>query len=707
MNTMSLNFDALGKKIGPFTKDYTWKDAVLYAIGVGAGFSDLQYCYEKNLKVIPSFGITTFYDFMPQVATTSNVNLAGVLHGEQEFIFHNPIPPEGTLTTEGAIKHYYDKGKDKGALIVAEFETSHSNGQKLFTSIVTVFARLDGGFDGENAPPKEVVFPDRDPDFVVEGKPSPDQPLIYRLSGDVFQLHVDQEFAEMAGFEKPIMHGLCTHGYACRSLIQTFAPGQPQKARRMDCRFKRPLYPGMPVTTVIWQTAEGQAVWKVINTETKEVVIDNGVFEFGEIPATKIRFDGRVAVITGAGAGLGRTYALELAQRGAKIVVNDLGGARDGSGDGSRGPADEVVDAIKALGGEAVANYDNVATAEGGQNIVKSALDTYGTVDILINNAGILRDKSFLKMEPENWAGVLDVHLNGAYNVSRPAFAVMKEKGYGRILMTTSAAGLYGNFGQTNYTAAKMGLVGLMNTLKLEGQKYNIKINTIAPVAASRLTEDILPPDFLGKLKPELVTPMALYLVSENCPVSGNIYNAGLGCFNRVAMVTGPGAVVADGENIPTPEQLVSQWENVTSLKGAKEYQNLNEQIGDLLAAFRQPAETSSGASAGFGCAAEVFDAMPAAFVADAAAGVDVVFQYIIAGEGGGDWHSVIKDDTCRVEAGTHAKPSCTLKMEGGDFLDMMNGKLPAMQAYTSGKLKIEGDIMKSQLIEKLFNWNR
>jgi len=646
---MALNFDALGKKIGPFTKDYTWKDAVLYAIGVGAGFSDLQYCYEKDLKVIPSFGITTFYDFMPQVATTSNVNLAGVLHGEQEFIFHNPIPPEGTLTTEGAIKHYYDKGKDKGALIVAEFETSHSNGQKLFTSIVTVFARLDGGFDGENAPPKEVVFPDRDPDFVVEGKPSPDQPLIYRLSGDVFQLHVDQEFAEMAGFEKPIMHGLCTHGYACRSLIQTFVPGQPQKARRMDCRFKRPLYPGMPVTTVIWQTAEGQAVWKVINTETKEVVIDNGVFEFGEIPATKIRFDGRVAVITGAGAGLGRTYALELAQRGAKIVVNDLGGARDGSGDGSRGPADE----------------------------------------------------------PENWAGVLDVHLNGAYNVSRPAFAVMKEKGYGRILMTTSAAGLYGNFGQTNYTAAKMGLVGLMNTLKLEGQKYNIKINTIAPVAASRLTEDILPPDFLGKLKPELVTPMALYLVSENCPVSGNIYNAGLGCFNRVAMVTGPGAVVADGENIPTPEQLVSQWENVTSLKGAKEYQNLNEQIGDLLAAFRQPAETSSGASAGFGCAAEVFDAMPAAFVADAAAGVDVVFQYIIAGEGGGDWHSVIKDDTCRVEAGTHAKPSCTLKMEGGDFLDMMNGKLPAMQAYTSGKLKIEGDIMKSQLIEKLFNWNR
>ena len=704
---MALNPDAVGKKIGPFTKDYTWKDAVLYALGVGAGFSDLEYCYEKDLKVIPSFGITTIYDFMAEVATTSNVNLAGILHGEQELIFHNPIPPEGAMITEGAIKHYYDKGKDKGALIVGEFETSHSNGQKLFTSIVTVFARLDGGFGGENAPAKEVAFPDRDPDFVVDASPSADQPLIYRLSGDVFQLHVDQEFAEMAGFEKPIMHGLCTHGYACRSLIQTFIPGEPEKARRMDCRFKRPLYPGMPVKIVIWKTDEGRAVWKVINTETKEVVIDNGVFEYGDIPKTEIRFDGRVAIVTGAGAGLGRTYALELAKRGARVVVNDLGGARDGSGDGSQAPADKVVDEIKALGGEAVANYDNVATVDGGANIVKTALDAFGTVDILINNAGILRDKSFLKMEPENWAGVLDVHLNGAYNVSRPAFAVMKEKGYGRILMTTSAAGLYGNFGQTNYTAAKMGLVGLMNTLKLEGRKYNINVNTIAPVAASRLTEDILPPDFLDKLKPELVTPMALYLVSEACTASGNIYNAGLGCFNRVAMVTGPGAVVGDGQSAPAPEQLVAEWEKITSLQGAKEYQDVTEQIGDLLAAFSKPAAASTGETAGFGSATDVFDAMPAAFAADAASGVDVVFQYIISGEGGGDWHSVIKDQTCRVTSGSHAKPNCTLKMDAADFLDMMNGKLPAMQAYTSGKLKIEGDIMKSQLIEKLFKWNR
>jgi NAD(P)-dependent dehydrogenase (short-subunit alcohol dehydrogenase family)/acyl dehydratase/putative sterol carrier protein len=699
---MALNLDAIGKKIGPFTKDYNWKDAVLYALGVGAGFSELDYCYEKDLKVIPSFGITTLYDLIPQLVAISSVNLAGMLHGEQELIFHNPIPPEGTLTTEGAITHYYDKGKEKGALVVAEFETFHSNGDKLFTSMVTVFSRLDGGFGGENAPAKEVEFPERSPDFVVEGKPTEDQPLIYRLSGDAFQLHVDQDFAEMAGFEKPIMHGLCSHGFACRALIAKLVPGEPEQVRRLVCRFSKTLYPGIPIKTLIWKIGEGLALWRVVNTENGEVVIDNGIFEYGDVPKNEIRFDDRVAIVTGAGAGLGRVYALELAKRGAKVVVNDLGGGRDGSGEGSSSPADKVVDEIIALGGDAVANYDSVATVEGGGNIVKCALDAFGTVDILINNAGILRDKSFLKMAPEDWHIVLDVHLNGAYNVSRPAFAAMKDKGYGRILMTTSAAGLYGNFGQTNYTAAKMGLVGLMNALKLEGQKYGIKVNTIAPVAASRLTEDILPPDFLDKLKPELVAPMALFLVSEKCPVSGNIYNAGMGSFNRAAMVTGPGAVVGDGQEVPTAEQLVSQWDHITSLDGAKEYQNLNEQIGDLLVAFSQPAAATESSS-GFGTVAKVFDSMPGAFVADAAAGVDVVFQYNIGGEGGGDWHCVITDGSCRVLTGAHKNPTCTLMMGATDFLDMMNGKLAAMQAYSSGKLKISGDIMKSQLIEKLF----
>ena len=588
---MGLNLDAIGKKIGPYTKAYTWKDTVLYALGVGAGFSDLDYCYEKDLKVIPSFAITTIYDLMPELATVSNVNLAGILHGEHEITFHNAIPSEGTLCTQGTITRYYDKGKDKGALIIAAFETHHSNGTRLFTSIATVFARLDGGFGGEDAPHKQIHFPDREPDVVVEAAPAVDQPLIFRLSGDTFQLHVDSEFAKMAGFEQPIMHGLCTHGYACRALVESLCPAQPQKVRRLDCRFKRPLYPGVPIKTLIWKIEDGNALWRVINAESGEVVIDNGIFEYGDVVKEEIRFDGRIAIVTGAGAGLGRVYALELAKRGARVVVNDLGGARDGSGKGSKKPADLVVEEVKALGGEAVSNYDNVATAAGGENIVKAALDAFGTVDILINNAGILRDKTFLKMEPQNWQAVLDVHLNGAYHVSRPAFGVMKEKGYGRILMTTSAAGLYGNFGQTNYAAAKMGLLGLMNTLKLEGAKYNIKVNTIAPVAASRLTADILPPDFIDKLQPERVAPMALYLVSEQCPVSGNIYNVGMGCFNRAAIVTGPGMVVGADREIPDPEQVLAEWENVTRLDGAKEYGNATEQIGDALAALTKASE--------------------------------------------------------------------------------------------------------------------
>ncbi len=707
---MALNMNAIGEKIGPFSKDYSWKDSVLYALGVGAGFSSLEYCYEKDLKVIPSFSIAAIFDMLSQFGIKSEVNLAGILHGEQDLIFHNPIPIEGTLTTEGEITDYYDKGKKKGALVVGKSETRHSNGQKLFTSIVTIFSRLDGGFGGENAPKSTVEFPDREPDFVVEESPGADQPLLYRLSGDIFPLHADPEFAKISGFEKPIMHGLCTHGYACRALLDNLIPGEPEKARRMACRFSKTLYPGMPIKILIWKTEEGKALWRVLNAENDELVIDNGIFEYGDIPKDEIRYDNQVAIITGAGAGLGRAYALELAKRGAKVVVNDLGGSRDGSGKGSSSPAEKVVKEIKKAGGEAVANYDNVATPEGGESIVKTALDTFGTVDILINNAGILRDKSFLKMEPENWKAVMDVHLNGAYNVTRPAFKVMKEKGYGRIIMTTSAAGLYGNFGQTNYSSAKLALFGFMNTLKLEGQKYNVNVNTVAPLAASRLTEDIMPPEIFEKSKPEFVVPMTLYLCSDRCSVTGNVYNAGIGCFNRVAIVTGPGAVVGSGDEIPDVDAVAAKMKQISSLKNAKEYFQLNDQVGDVFTALSSPPEEDAAggdgeteAASGFDSVAAVFDAMSSAFNTGAAGGVDVVFQYIIAGSGGGDWSCAIKDSACTIESGKHDKPTCTLKINAGDFLAMMSGKLPPMQAFSSGKLAIEGDIMKSQLIEKLF----
>jgi NAD(P)-dependent dehydrogenase (short-subunit alcohol dehydrogenase family)/acyl dehydratase/putative sterol carrier protein len=701
---MSLNLDAVGKKIGPVTKEYTWQDVVLYALGVGSGFHELDYCYEKDLKVLPTFCMAAIMDYFWLVGSESGVNPAGVLHGEQELIFHNPIPTEGTLTTEGKITHFYDKGKEKGALVIAESDTYHSNGKKLFTSIITVFSRLDGGFGGENAPKKEIVIPDTTPDFTVEAAPSADQPLLYRLSGDTFQLHVDPEFAKISGFDMPIMHGLCTFGYSGRALIQSLAPGDPEKVRRMACRFSKPLYPGTPIKTLIWKAGDGKAVWQTVNTDTGDTVIDKGVFEFGDKPKDEVRFDNRTAVITGAGGGLGRVYALELAKRGAKVVVNDLGGPRDGAGEGSSTPADEVVQEIKAIGGQAVANYDSVSTPEGGERIVQAALDAFGTVDILINNAGILRDKTFLKMEPENWQAVVDVHLNGAYHVTRPAFRVMKEQGYGRIIMTTSAAGLYGNFGQTNYTAAKMGLVGLMNTLKIEGQKYDILVNTVAPLAASRLSQDVLPADMLDKLKPELVAPLVLFLCSDRCPVSGNIYNAAMGSFNRAAVVTGPGTVVGTGEQIPTAEQVMDKWAAISSLEKGREYWQLNDQVGDILAAFSAPPPESDAPKAeGLGTAAAVFEAMPGAFNADAAEGVDVVFQYEISGDKGGDFYCAVKDKTCTVEAGSHEKPTCTLKMKDTDFLDMMNGRLNPMNAYTSGKLKIGGDIMKSQLIEKLF----
>jgi NAD(P)-dependent dehydrogenase (short-subunit alcohol dehydrogenase family)/acyl dehydratase len=602
---MALNPDAIGKKIGPLTKEYTWKDAVLYALGVGAGIDELDYCYEKDLKVIPTFAITTIYDFMGELGGATNVNLAGMLHGEHDLIFHNPIPPEGVFTTEGGVTHYYDKGKDKGALIVAEFETRHSNGQKLFTSIATVFARLDGGFGGEEAPKEEIVFPDRAPDFVEEAIPAAEQPLMFRLSGDVFQLHVDPEFARAVGFEKPIMHGLCTHGYACRAVIKHLFPGEPERMTRFRNRFSRALYPGVPIKTEIWKEEEGKAFFRTVNAENGEVVIDRGIVEWAtpeEMEKRKrdqgIRFEDRVAIVTGAGAGLGRVYALELAKRGARVVVNDLGGTKDGRGGDSQSAADQVVEEIRALGGEAVGSYDSVATPEGGQAIVDKAVEAFGRVDIVINNAGILRDKTLVKMDPENWDAIMDVHLKGAYNVTRPAFVKMRENGYGRIVLTTSAAGLYGNFGQTNYSAAKMGLIGFMNTLKLEGEKHGIKVNTVAPIAGTRLTEEVLPPDLFEKLKPEFVAPLVLYLCSEQCPVTGRVYNAGMGYFNRVAVVTGQGATLGDEKGVPSPETVAKAMKKIKALESAQEYPSAVDAFGSMLEAF-SPKKEAKGQEGG------------------------------------------------------------------------------------------------------------
>jgi acyl dehydratase/putative sterol carrier protein len=424
---MPLNADAIGKKIGPLIKDYNWKDVILYALGIGAGFHEIDYTYEERLKVIPTFSIAMIFDFFREVAAVSNINISGVLHVGQDIIFHNPIPSSGTMTTEGMITNYYDKGT-KGALVIAQSETSHSAKEKLFTSIITLFGRLDGGFGGKSAPYEILDFPEREPDFIVEATPSPDQPLLYRLSGDTFELHVDAEFAKMVGFEKPIMHGLCTYGFACRALMMSLTPGEPEKVRRLACRFLQALYPGEPIKTLVWKTKEGIAAWRTINVSTGDIVIDRGVFEYGEIPS----------------AG---------------------GGARE-------------------------------------------------------------------------------------YKFSN-------------------------------------------------------------------------------------------HLTGDNLPTS------------------------------TTKEDRTA----------------VNAEIG------------------GLSMVKAIFEKMPSVFNPDAAKGVDATFQFNISGEGGGDWYAEVKSGTCKVEAGVHPNPTSTIKMDAADFVDMINGKLSAMQAFTSGKLKIGGDIMKSQLITRLFKF--
>jgi NAD(P)-dependent dehydrogenase (short-subunit alcohol dehydrogenase family) len=279
-----------------------------------------------------------------------------------------------------------------------------------------------------------------------------------------------------------------------------------------------------------------------------------------------IRFDGRVAVITGAGGGLGKTYALDLASRGASIVVNDLGGSADGTGGGSS-MADAVVKEINESGGKAVANYDSVATPEGGKAIIQTAIDNFGKVDVLINNAGILRDKSFLKLDPAALEIVLDVHLKGAFYCSQPAFASMKENGFGRIIMASSGAGVFGNFGQSNYGAAKMGLGGLMNVLAVEGAKYNIKVNSIAPIAKTRLTEDLLGP-IADALKPEFVTPLVSYLASEKCELTHEIFDVGGGRYARIFVGMCKGWV-SPGGKVPSAEDI---GDNIDLIRDQADY---------------------------------------------------------------------------------------------------------------------------------------
>ena len=278
-----------------------------------------------------------------------------------------------------------------------------------------------------------------------------------------------------------------------------------------------------------------------------------------------IDFQGKVAIVTGAGGGLGRCHALELAKRGAKIVVNDLGGSMDGTG-GSSEAAVGVVDEIKAAGGEAIANGGSVSDLQGAASMVQDAMDAWGRVDILINNAGILRDKSFTKITVEDFQAVLEVHLMGAMYCTKQVWPIMREQNFGRIVMTTSPSGLYGNFGQTNYGAAKMALVGFMNSLKIEGAKNNIYTNAVAPVAATRMTEALMPEEALKRLGPELVTPAVIFLCSDDAP-NGVILQAAGGKYSVACIVENEGIDLgADA----TVEDIADNYDAIVNLNGAK-----------------------------------------------------------------------------------------------------------------------------------------
>lgn len=281
-----------------------------------------------------------------------------------------------------------------------------------------------------------------------------------------------------------------------------------------------------------------------------------------------IRFDGQVAIVTGAGNGLGRSHALELAKRGAKVVVNDLGGSVDGSGGGSEA-SQAVVAEIEAAGGEAIAHGANVCNAEQVADMVAKTMEKWGRIDILVNNAGILRDKSFAKMSMDDFKLVVDVHLMGTVTCTKAVWDIMREQNYGRIVVTTSSSGLYGNFGQSNYGAAKLGVVGFMNTLVLEGAKNGIHVNTLAPTAASRMTENLMPPEVLAMLKPEYVTQGLITLVDKDAPTR-RILEAGAGCYAVARIVESKGITLQGGE--VSAEQVRERWDELSDYSTSSEY---------------------------------------------------------------------------------------------------------------------------------------
>lgn len=435
----------------------------------------------------------------------------------------------------------------------------------------------------------------------------------------------------------------------------------------------------------------------------------------------KLHFNGRVAIVTGAGGGLGREYALLLASRGCSVVVNDL----------DKSAADLVVQTISNSGGQACANYNSV---EEGNLIVKTAIDEYGRIDILINNAGILRDKSLLKMTDDDWDIIHRVHLKGSFLVTRAAWPYMRERGYGRIIMTASSAGLYGNFGQTNYAAAKMGLIGLSNTLAVEGTKYNIHSNVIIPIAASRLTADILPEQLLTKFHPSFVAPVVAYLCHESCRETGGTFEASGGWVARYKLHRSVGKVYNEDLSL---EALDRDWAQLTSMQGGAYFSSVAEHFGSIVQSLQDNEATTNPTVlqakqadddnnnnnykkddddailksipvSGYKCDI-LFSIIDYRMKEepDLLEQLKAVFQYNITQNGKHitTWTADTKHDLTvyNSEPRNNIKPDCTVTVDDDDFVKIMVGKLNPQRAFIMGKLNIKGNVLLLQKLNTLW----
>ncbi|KHJ99876.1 D-family protein [Oesophagostomum dentatum] len=428
------------------------------------------------------------------------------------------------------------------------------------------------------------------------------------------------------------------------------------------------------------------------------------------------RFDGRVAIVTGAGGGLGRTYALELAKRGCKVVVNDLGGDAHGTS-ASTSMADKVVGEIKAAGGQAVANYDSV---EFGEKIVKTAIDNFGRIDIVINNAGILRDVSLVKMTDLDWDLIFKVHVKGAYSVTKAAWPYMRKQNYGRIIVTSSNAGIYGNFGQTNYAAAKSALVGFSNSLAQEGGKYNIIANALIPTAGSRLTQTVLPESLIEALKPEYVTPLAVYLCHESFTENGKVFEAGAGWYGTLKYYRSAGKVIPNA----TAEDLRNNWSKITDMKDAQHFENMRDLMTELMGAMSEAQEKApdncSAPSSGSGdfpsnirCSA-LFKEMDEGVKQDPSSvkNVKAIIVYVIT-DGSkelGKFTLDFKNASPSVYYGdvkNGEKPTVVVTVSDNDFFDIASGKLNPQKAFMGGKLKVKGNVMLLQKLQTILDKKR